>query len=56
MDIIEILKWVILWAVVTGAVYIVGRSAYEVISKPNLRRYLVATLKDVKNMYYRYHV
>ena len=29
---------------------------YTLITKPNLRYYLVQTLKDVKHMYNRYHV
>ena len=30
--------------------------ARTLIKEPNLRLYLVQTAKDVKNMYYRYHV
>ena len=57
MDILmEVLKWIIIWTVVTGIAYIIGKSVYALITKPNLRRYIIETLKDVKHMYYRYHV
>ena len=57
MDILlEFLKWLLIWAVVTGLLYVVFKTIYTLITKPNLRAYIVHTLKDVRNMYYRYHV
>ena len=51
-----LLKWFVIWALVTAVVYAVAKVCYALITKPNLRAYLIHTLKDVKNMYYRYHV
>ncbi len=57
MDILlEFLKWLLIWAVVTGLLYIVFKTIYTLITKPNLRAYILHTIKDFRNMYYRYHV
>ncbi len=50
--IITLLKWVIL---VTAAYY-VFKIVRVLVKEPNLRLYLATTAKDLKNMYYRYHV
>ena len=50
--IISVLKWVIL---ITAAYYLF-KIVRTLIKEPNLRLYLVHTAKEVKNMYYRYHV
>jgi len=36
--------------------YYVIKISHAVATQPNLRHYLAHTLKDLKNMYYRYHV
>ncbi len=56
MSFLAILKWVMIWAVVTALVYLVFRVTYALVTKPNLRYYAWRTLKDIKHMYYRYHV
>ena len=43
-------------AIVTGIVFVVYKFVRALITKPNLRYYVASVLKDVKNMYYRYHV
>jgi hypothetical protein len=50
--IITLLKWVILVA----AAYYLFKIVRVLIQEPNLRLYLVKTVKETKNMYYRYHV
>jgi isoprenylcysteine carboxyl methyltransferase (ICMT) family protein YpbQ len=50
--VMTLLKWVILVAAACYAFKIVR----TLIKEPNLRLYLVETAKEVKNMYYRYHV
>ena len=44
------------WAVLIAAAYYVFKIVRTLIREPNLRLYLVHTAKDLKNMYYRYHV
>ena len=53
---LTLLKWILLWALVTGIVFVVYKFVRALITKPNLRYYVASVLKDVKNMYYRYHV
>lgn len=50
--VITLLKWVILVA----AAYYAFKIVRTLIKEPNLRLYLAKTAKEVKNMYYRYHV
>jgi hypothetical protein len=50
--VITLLKWVIL----VVAAYYAFKIVRTLIKEPNLRLYLVKTAKEVKNMYYRYHV
>jgi len=52
MGFLAILKWVVICAVV----YLVYKVTYALVTKPNLRYYAWRTLKDIKHMYYRYHV
>jgi len=56
MSLLVILKWVLIWAIATGALYSVYKVTRALVTKPNLRYYLWRTLKDVRHMYYRYHV
>ncbi len=50
------LCWILLGVIFTAIGLVVAKIAHALITKPNLRYYLIATLKDVKHMYYRYHV
>ncbi len=43
-------------AVLAAVGYYLFKAVYALSTQPNLRHYLKHTLKDVKNMYYRYHV
>ena len=47
---------VLKWAILITVGYHVFRAARTLMKEPNLRLYLVQTAKEVKNMYYRYHV
>jgi hypothetical protein len=49
---VSIIKVIILVAVS----YYLIKIVHALITQPNLRVYLTATMKDLKNMYYRYHV
>jgi len=51
-----LIKWLILWAVFTATVYFLYKATYALVKKPNLRYYVIKTLKDMKYLYYRYHV
>lgn len=53
MDVIVV---IVELAVLAAALYYGARIARALIREPNLRFYLKHTLKDLKNMYYRYHV
>jgi hypothetical protein len=44
------------WAILIGVAYYLFKIVRALIKEPNLRVYLVQTAKEVKNMYYRYHV
>ena len=50
------LLWILLGVIITVFALVAAKVVNALITKPNLRYYLVATLKDVKHMYYRYHV
>ena len=56
MNLLMIVKWILIWAVVTGMVYVSFKVTYNLIKKPNLRYYVWKSIKDIKYMYYRYHV
>ena len=56
MDFLATLKGVMTWAVIISGGYLIGRVVYALIKKPSLRLYVWKTLKDMKHMYYRYHV
>jgi len=47
---------IILWVIIICALYFGFKIVYTLATKPNLRYYLTQTLKDVKYLYYRYHV
>ena len=47
---------VIKWAVLITMAYYLFKIVRTLIKEPNLRLYLVHTARDLKNMYYRYHV
>ncbi len=47
---------ILLGVLVTAILLVVFKITRALITKPNLRYYLIATLKDVKHMYNRYHV
>ena len=47
---------IIIGVVVLSALILGLKIIYTLITKPNLRYYLTQTLKDVKYLYYRYHV
>jgi hypothetical protein len=51
-----LLTTIMKWAVLLAAVYFLFKIVRALIREPNLRLYLVHTAKDLKNMYYRYHV
>ena len=44
------------WAILIALAYYLFKIVRTLIKEPNLRLYLAQTAKDVKNMYYRYHV
>ena len=50
--IIQGIKWLIFFVVV----YFIGKAVHTLVTTPNLRYYLWKTIKDMKYMYYRYHV
>jgi len=56
MALLTVLKWALIWAVATGAAYIVYKTAAGLVRKPNLRYYVWSVLRNLRNMYYRYHV
>jgi len=56
MNFLMLVKWILIWAVVTGAVYVTYKVTYNLVKKPNLRYYVWKTIKDMRYMYYRYHV
>jgi hypothetical protein len=47
---------IIKWTILILAAYYLFKIVRALIKEPNLRVYLVHTMKDLKNMYYRYHV
>ena len=47
---------IVIGVVVLCALILGLKVVYTLATKPNLRYYLVQTLKDVKHMYNRYHV
>ena len=53
---LTLLKWLFIWFFVTAIFFVVYKFVHALITKPNLRYYAASVLKDVKNMYYRYHV
>jgi len=44
------------WAILIVVAFYLFKIVRALIKEPNLRHYLVHTAKDLKNMYYRYHV
>jgi hypothetical protein len=44
------------WSILIVVSFFLFKIVRALIKEPNLRVYLVQTLKDAKNMYYRYHV
>ena len=44
------------WAILITMAYWLFKIVRVLIREPNLRLYLVKTVKEAKNMYYRYHV
>ena len=47
---------IIIGVIILSALYLGLKVVYTLATKPNLRYYLIQTLKDAKYMYYRYHV
>ena len=53
---LNFLGTLIFWAFIFGLVYVAYKVTHALVTKPNLRYYVAKTLKDIKYMYYRYHV
>ena len=53
---LALIKWLFIWAIVTALVVVVYKVTHSLVTKPNLRYYAIKTIKDIKHMYYRYHV
>ncbi|MDD5222958.1 MAG: hypothetical protein PHE84_03135 [bacterium] len=47
---------IVLGVIILSALILGLKIVYTLATKPNLRYYLIQTLKDAKYMYYRYHV
>ena len=52
----SVLMSIIKIAILAGVGYYMVKILYALITQPNLRFYLSHTLKEIKNMYYRYYV
>jgi len=52
----HILWWIIKLAILAAVLYYGFKITRALIREPNLRFYLKHTMKDLKNLYYRYHV